>query len=485
MAEEAANLAWIRKYRPTSFDDYLGDKTKELVANRFGDQNTMPQTIMLYGTRGTGKTSMARLLCKEIHCMNKINGHACETCEMCQMINEYISATEAGNDCPGIVEIDAATTTGKEGINDIITDVLTPPMYPLKFKVLILDECHMLSVAAQNSLLKIIEEPPKFLIFILCTTDPEKVIQTIQSRIQLKLEVRKKSVDELADKLYWIGEQEKLSISKEACKLIAKKADRIPREAINLLETVAKNYGTVQISNVIAAIDDVNTEVYLKYFQVANSSLEEVLQFNSLLKEKNIDTRKFMVGLIRFVLDCMYIKYGISMEDYDTDFLETAKELFDIYSSNDLDAMLQVVEACTNQLSTDETRNELLVTTTALRIGKIKLLATGLAHEDSKANNENRRSLSEYQKQLKESQAEMGQNGATYEPTKQAFINLFNNVSTVNNDVGAVASDGKGKQGPSEPSVTGASEPSVPEPHTSSDNSEYFSIEEIMALGES
>ena len=193
-----ADIAWTRKYRPSSFDDYMGDDVKRMVQNRFRNRDDIPNTIMLYGTRGTGKTSMARLLAKEIHCLNPIDGHSCGQCEMCQEIDEYISSTEAGAECSGITEVDAATTTGKGDINDIIEDALIPPLYPLNYKVLILDECHMLSTSAQNSLLKVIEEPPAHLIFILCTTDPEKVIGTIHSRIQLKIEVRRKSVAELA-----------------------------------------------------------------------------------------------------------------------------------------------------------------------------------------------------------------------------------------------------------------------------------------------
>ena len=263
---DSNGLAWTRKYRPKSFADYMGDDVKNLVVNRFRDPDNFPQTIMLYGTRGTGKTSMARLMCKEIHCENKVDGHACGQCEMCQMIDEYISSTEAGATCDGIVEVDAATTTGKNDINDIIEELIQPPLYPLKHTVCILDECHKLSNSAQNSLLKVIEEPPPHLVFILCTTDPDDVISTIHSRMQLKIEVRKKTVDELAQRLMWIGEQEGLQISLEACQLIAKKKDRIPRDSIMLLETVAKNYGHVLIKDVLAAVQDVSTDIFFKFF---------------------------------------------------------------------------------------------------------------------------------------------------------------------------------------------------------------------------
>lgn len=431
MADNNESLAWTRKYRPRSFDEYMGDDVKNLVMNRFKDPDNIPQTIMLYGTRGTGKTSMARLLCKEIHCLNKVDGHACGECEMCQMIDNYISSTEAGESCDGIVEIDAATTTGKNDINEIIDSLLSPPMWPLKRIVAILDECHKLSNSAQNSLLKVIEEPPPHLVFILCTTDPDDVIPTIHSRMQLKIEVRKKSVDELADRLMEIGELEKLTISKEACQLIAKKKDRIPRDAISLLETVAKNFGKVTIENVLATVKDVGSDIYFDFFRSANTSLEDILVFNARIKEKDIDITKFMSGLARFVLDCMYIKYGISMDDYDKEFAKSAKEVFEIYSSNDLDAMLHVIETAAFEVGIDDNKNELVLTTTAMRIGKIKLLASGLGLESSAANGENRKSLGEYQKQLKKDQAALGSNAMTFEPTKQAFAEMFKDMTVV------------------------------------------------------
>lgn len=429
MADTASNIAWIRKYRPSSFEDYMGDNVKNLIMNRFKDPDDMPQTIMLHGTRGTGKTSMARLLSKEIHCQHKVDGHACGQCEMCRQITEYIESSEAGIDCPGIIEIDAATTTGKNDINDIIEDALIPGVWPVTKKVLILDECHMLSVSAQNSLLKVIEEPPEHLTFILCTTDPEKVIGTIHSRMQLKIEVKKKTVDELAKRLMEIAKLEQVGdVSMEALRIIAKKADRIPREAINLLETVAKNFGNVTVDNVLKALDDVGNQVYLKFFQASNDSLEAILMFNSYLHQKDIEVQKFVSGLCRFVLDCMYIKYGISLDDYDLEFVASAKQVFDIYSSNDLDTMLQVVESAARQMTTDGNRNELVLTTTALRIGKIKLLAMGLNKEESSATMENRKSLAAYQEQLKKARENAGAEIQTFEPNQKTFSDMFGNL---------------------------------------------------------
>lgn len=426
------DLAWVRKYRPSSFAEYLGDGIKKQVINRLKDRKNIPNTIMLYGTRGTGKTSMARLLCKEILCMEPVDGHSCGECVMCQEVNEYITATEAGLDCTGIIEVDTAKTTGKDDIGDIIEDALIPPVWPAEYKIIILDECHKMSSGAQNSLLKVIEEPPPHLIFILCTTDPDKVIATIHSRMQLKLEVKKKTIDEMVAKLESIAESEKLTVSKEALQIIAKKGDRVPRECINLLEQVAKsNGGQVTVQNVRSQVGEVSTEIYIEYFTAANTSLTSILNFNMKLKAKDIAAKDFMSGLMRFVLDCVYVKSGISLEDFPVEFLEKAKKLFSIYTTYEVDTLLQLVESTAIRIGTDDTRNELMITNLALRIGKIKALAKGLSGEALAADSENKASITAYSKKLQERGQEALQKIPDVSAAREAFASFFTGMKDV------------------------------------------------------
>lgn len=428
-----SEIAWARKYRPASFDQYLGDSTKLSLMNRLSDRNNIPNTIMLYGTRGTGKTSMARLICKEILCMEPVDGHSCGKCDMCLEVAEYISSTEAGAECNGIVEIDAATTTGKADIGEIISDALIPPTWPLTKKVLILDECHMLSQAAQNSLLKVIEEPPEFLVFILCTTDPEKVIGTVQSRMQIKVEVRKKTVDELADRLEEIAKLEGVKYSKEALKIIAKKGNRIPREAITLLEDIAKsNNYRVDMETVRSSLNEVSSEVYLKFYEAANKSLSKILEFNQYLKDKDISPRSFISGLSRFTLDAMYIRYGIALDDFPPEFLKSVKDIFKTYRSSDMDTLLQVIESASKFIrADDDNNNELILTTTALRIGKIPLLAKGLSNEEGEALKENKQSIANYAKIIEdEGQRKLNKVESINNP-KESLMDIFKGLSAV------------------------------------------------------
>lgn len=432
-----ADLSWHRKYRPSSFDDYMGENVKNTIVNRLKDRDSIPNTIMLYGTRGTGKTSMARLIAKEIHCMNPVDGHSCGECEMCKEIDQYITSTEAGAECFGITEVDAASTTGKGGISEIMEDAIQAPIFPLEHKIIILDECHQLSTAAQNSLLKIIEEPPPFLIFILCTTDPQKVIDTIHSRMQLKIEVRKKSIDEIVNKLTYIASQENLVTSPQALQIIAKKGDRIPRDCITLLEKVAKSNGNVvDINGVRAILEEVGTEIYIDYFKAANTSLESIMEFNKKLKDGDISIKTFTNGLVRFVLDACYVKHGVALDDFSIDFVKQAKELFKIYTSSEFDVLLQVVEQASRSVSDDDTKGELIITNTALRIGKIGLLAQGLGSEQRQAEKENTASLKNYKNWLSEDESRKPKL-ATSEPTKSALHDAFRSMVEVGSGITA------------------------------------------------
>ncbi len=434
----AENAAWYRKYRPSTMDDYMGEGIKQVVGARFTIPENRPNVMMVHGSRGCGKTTFARIISKYYLCENQIDGHPCEECEICQAINETLIDGETGVEVPGVVELDATIVNGKDAIQDIIEEAIIPPIYT-KFKVLIVDECHEISKAAQNSMLKVIEDVPQHLIVIFATTDPEKVLGTIHSRCQLKLEVKKKSVDELADRLMYISQQEGLTTSIEALKIIAKKGDRVPREAINLLEGVAKNYGNaVTIENVRASTGDVAAEIYMGYIEASNTGLEGILMFNKKLKELDISAGTFISGLTRYVLDCMYIRHAIALEDYPEEYIKQVKQLFNKYTSSEFDTLLQVIEYASKMIGNDEPRNELVITTTALRIGKIGLLANGLANEASQAEKENKKSIREYKRHADEDAEAQLDKVQTVSPTKEKLASLMKGAADVASAYGVV-----------------------------------------------
>ena len=430
MSEEISK-AWYRKYRPVTMEDYMGDDIKYTVENRFTVPENRPNVFMLHGNRGCGKTSFARIISKYYLCENPHDGKPCEECEICRTINEALIDGEAGVEVPGVVEVDATTANGKEAIQNIIEEAIIPPIYT-KFKILILDECHMITKAAQNSLLKIIEDVPEHLIVIFATTDPEDVIGTIHSRCQIKLEVKKKSVKEMADRLMYIAQQEGLHTSIEALEVIAKKADRVPRECINLLENIAKSYGgEVTLDTVRRSTGSVAEEVYMKFFESANSGLEDILLFNKLLKDMDISASNFVSGLTRFTLDCLYIRHMINIEDYPLDYVEQVKKIFETYTSSEFDTLLQVIEHAYKMLGSEESRNELVVTTTALRIGKIGLLSGGLADTVVEAEAENKQSLAKHKAKIQQELTDSINNVHTISATKEKISELINNISEV------------------------------------------------------
>lgn len=434
--ESELGKSWYTKYRPRTMEEYSGPTIKNIVQKRFTKRANMPHVIMIQGNRGCGKTTFARIISKYYLCEHpNEDGTPCEECEMCQSINDILISGESSQvECPGVTEIDATIMNGKEAIQEVLDDALQAPIYS-EYKVLIVDEVHMVSNAGQNSMLKIIEDIPPHLVVIFATTNPEKVLQTIKSRCQLTLEARKQSVKDMAHRLMEISTLEKLTVSNEALEIIARKGNRVPRECINLLEGIAKTYdGQVTIDNVKEYLGGVSSDLYIDYFKAANSSLANVLLFNKRLRDNDVKLNDFVSGLMQFALDSMYIKHGISLEDYPLDYVKAVKELFEMYSSNDFDMLLQVLEYLSNNLTDeDASKNELLLTTTAMRISKIELLANGLANESGQAIVENKISLYEHSKQLKvdnEEIAEQMKIDVTPADIKESFGDIRQVVGT-------------------------------------------------------
>jgi DNA polymerase-3 subunit gamma/tau len=218
--------ALYRKYRPKDFDSVVGQTAIVQTLKNSIINHNFSHAYMFFGPRGTGKTTMSKIFARNINCLDPKDGIACGKCEHCEV--------SFSKDCVDIIEIDAASNNGVDEIRELKNKITLVPSQ-LKYKVYIIDEVHMLSIGAFNALLKTLEEPPEHAIFILATTDPQKVPETIVSRCQC-FSFKKISVDTIKEKLDSVCKNEKIKIDDEVLENIAVLADGGLRDALGLLD---------------------------------------------------------------------------------------------------------------------------------------------------------------------------------------------------------------------------------------------------------
>ena len=225
----ATYQALYRKYRPQTFDDVSGQMAVTQTLKTQLQSGRMSHAYLFTGSRGTGKTSCAKILAKAVNCLNPENGNPCNCCSACRSIDD--------GSCMDVLEIDAASNNGVDNVRDLRDDAIYTPSQ-VKMRVYIIDEVHMLSISAFNALLKIIEEPPEHLLFILATTELHKVPATILSRCQ-RFSFRRISQEDIAARLQYVAYQENIDLDDSAARVIARLADGGMRDGLSLLDQCA------------------------------------------------------------------------------------------------------------------------------------------------------------------------------------------------------------------------------------------------------
>ena len=225
----SAYQALYRKYRPQTFDDVSGQLAVTQTLKTQIVSGKLSHAYLFTGSRGTGKTSCAKILAKAVNCLHPDNGNPCNQCEACRAI-------DAGS-CMDVLEIDAASNNGVDNVRDLRDDAVYSPSQVRK-RVYIVDEVHMLSLSAFNALLKIIEEPPEHLLFILATTELHKVPATILSRCQ-RFSFRRISQEDIAARLQYVAYQENIDLDDGAARVLARLADGAMRDGLSLLDQCA------------------------------------------------------------------------------------------------------------------------------------------------------------------------------------------------------------------------------------------------------
>lgn len=255
--------ALYRKFRPSGFDEVKGQDQivttlrNEIKTNRIG------HAYLFCGTRGTGKTSVAKIMAKAVNCESPIDGSPCNQCAMCRKINSQTSMN--------VIEIDAASNNGVGNIRDIIDEVQYSPTEG-RYKVYIIDEVHMLSTGAFNALLKTLEEPPEYVIFILATTEVHKIPITILSRCQ-RYNFKRITIDTIQARLRELVDKEQLEVEDKALRYIAKTADGSLRDALSLLDQCIAFYlgQALTYDKALEVLGAVDTAVYSRMFRYVAS----------------------------------------------------------------------------------------------------------------------------------------------------------------------------------------------------------------------
>ena len=262
-------ISLYRKYRPRTFSDVVGQEVVVKILKNSILNNKISHAYIFSGPRGTGKTSIAKIFSKAVNCLNTTDGDLCNNCENClQNIDEEID----------IIEIDAASNNGVDEIREIRNNVKLMPVH-LKYKVYIIDEVHMLSTSAFNALLKTLEEPPKHVIFILATTEFNKIPSTVISRCQ-KFDFKKITIKQIEGRLKYILEKENKTLNDDVISLIAKLSDGGLRDAINTLDQVISlDKENITTDDVYNLIGDVSEQKILNLLEnIVSGNIKETLK---------------------------------------------------------------------------------------------------------------------------------------------------------------------------------------------------------------
>ncbi len=291
--------ALYRKYRPQTFDDVYGQDHITSVLKYEVAQGKVSHAYLFCGSRGTGKTTCAKILAKAVNCLNPQNGDPCGECEACRAITDEVTVD--------ILEMDAASNTGVDYIRDIRDAVVYSPAM-LKTRVYIIDEVHMLSTSAFNALLKTLEEPPEKVIFILATTEVHKIPITVTSRCQ-RFDFRRIRTDIIADRLEYIAQTEKIELERDAAILIGKLSNGGMRDAISLLEVASGQNHRVDIPRVRECAGISGRENLVATVEaIADKDWEKLFGIIANLISSSMSIAVFWQDLISFYRDMMLAK---------------------------------------------------------------------------------------------------------------------------------------------------------------------------------
>lgn len=356
--------ALYREYRPQKFSDVLGqDRVVNVLKNQV-KSGQISHAYLFAGERGCGKTTCAKIFAKAINCLNPIDSSPCGECENCKSIEE-----ESTMD---VVEMDAASNRRIDDIRNLKETVVYPPNN-LKYKVYIIDEAHMITREAFNALLKIMEEPPSHLVFILATTEIEKIPKTILSRVQ-KFEFNKIGREDIIKQIDKILSDRNITIEQEAKELIVKKAKGAMRDALSILDQVLSidknNFTLKDVENILGLVDFESLDKLIANIISYNQKDSLDLLFD--LRNNNKDDKDILDGLVGYFRDIMIYKTSQNQKYIENlDYLDLIKEKIEKISSDRLVSYLEILNDYSNRMKISD-NSALLMEMAILRLINLK-----------------------------------------------------------------------------------------------------------------
>lgn len=338
--------ALYRKFRPDEFEDVKGqDAIVRTLKNQI-NADRIGHAYLFCGTRGTGKTTVAKIFAKAVNCEHPLDGSPCGECAMCKSI--------AAGTSMNVIEIDAASNNGVDNIREIREEVTYRPTEG-KYKVYIIDEVHMLSIGAFNALLKTLEEPPEYVIFILATTEAHKIPITILSRCQ-RYDFKRISIETIAARLRELIDKEGWDVEDKAVRYIAKMADGSMRDSLSLLDQCAAFYmnETLTYDHVLEVLGAVDTEVFSRLLrQLLAMDVHQVIETVDELVMQGRELSQLAADFTWYLRNLLLVKSSDNMEDVldvSSENLALLKEEAQMIDSDTLIRYIRIFSDLTNQL---------------------------------------------------------------------------------------------------------------------------------------
>ena len=339
--------ALYRSYRPQNFEDVVGQEHIIRTLKNQIENNNVGHAYLFSGTRGTGKTSTAKIFARAVNCENSINQEPCNECEVCRdILNDNVM---------DVVEIDAASNNSVDDIRELRESVKYSPT-KAKYKVYIIDEVHMLSQGAFNALLKTLEEPPSYVIFILATTEPHKIPATILSRCQ-RFDFKRVTVKDMTDRMKKICNEENIEVEEKALNLIARNSQGALRDALSILDQcISLSDNKIEYKDAVELLGTVNIE---QLFEMAQSIIDQDTKRSlQILNEFVVwgkDIRNLINDLIDHFRNLMVCKVSTELDEIISlpeETIKLLKEQSKIVDVNDLIRILNILSETQDNMKT-------------------------------------------------------------------------------------------------------------------------------------